>query len=356
MTTTVTVLGNTAADLPLLKFGMIGFGSNVRQQIIDAIQAMPQSAVVWRNSVFSSADCWLVCGEKTRPVPWSAGSQHSTLRVLAGLPTEHARTLTLSEIDRPLAFSNPLFGNDTAPRLAFDPASPQSIHGVLKQFQEYMQPTLARFVLGRQLVRRERKLQEAVYHVTHSGKLMAILDFTAWKVGLLPSVNLEHLENAMWEKRPTHARAIPEQFMRTDVAQLRWTYAQHTTQDVLPARYKNALIYFRQSPCVPLSWLTDSHLLLLQELLMQPADIPTLAKRTGLAPEQLNRNLACLYFAASLTTNPSKASHAPAGKATPEAVNPSRSSKNFSSTFYSSSPEDDGTRPHHARTVPAQLR
>ena len=356
MSTTLTVSGKVTADLPLLKFGMIGFGSNARQQIIDAVRVMPQSTVIWRDSAFSSADCWLVCGEKTRPVPSSAGLQNTTLRVLAGLPTEYARTLTLSDIDRPLAFSIPLHGNHIASQLTFDPSSPQDIHGVLTQFQERMRPTLARFVLGRELIRRGTGLEEAVYHVMHSGNLLAILDFTAWRMGLSPAVNLQHLENAVWHKRPTQARAIPAHFLPTDVEQLRWTYAQFTTQDVLPARYKNGLIYFRQSPCVPLSWLTDSHLLLLQELSMQPADLLTLVKRTGLAPEQLIRDLTSLYFAASLTTKAGQAAHANSDKATPNNVNPSKFGENFSGTSDSSMSANERKFPNHAETVPAQLR
>lgn len=118
------------------------------------------------------------------------------------------------------------------------------------------------------------------------------------------------------KKRPINARAVPVHFLPAHVAQLRWTDAPLTAQDVLPARYKNALIYFRQLPSVPLPWLTDSHLLLLQELSMQPANLLTLVKRTGLAPEPINRDLANLYFAVSLTTHAGKATQANAGKAT----------------------------------------
>ena len=81
--TAVTLLGNVAGNMPLLKFGMMGFDNNARQQIIDAVQALPPSTVIWRDSVFSAADCWLVCGEKTHPVPSSTGPQNTTLRVIA---------------------------------------------------------------------------------------------------------------------------------------------------------------------------------------------------------------------------------------------------------------------------------
>lgn len=348
MPTSVTESGNAAACLPVLTFSMIGFDGKVRQQIVDAVKTTPQSKAIWHESAFSSADCWLVCGEKTRTVPAPTGTHDTTLRVLAGLPSERARTLTLSEIDRPLAFSLPIHANDIAPRLTFDPSSPQSVRSLLLQFQDCMVPTLARFVLGRQLNKRETELVAAVYHATHKGKLLAVLDFSAWRMGLLPSLNLEHLEQAMWEKRPKEAHAIPEHFLPTDLAQLRWTYAKHANYDLLPARYQNELIYFRQSPSVPLSWLSDTHLLLLQELSAQPANVQTLAKRTGLSPDKLNRDLACLYFAASLTTLPAKAAPAHATQ--------SRALGNSNNTFGSSSPEDEGKRSNSSNTVRAQLK
>ena len=343
----MTLSESTAADAPLLKFAMIGFCSKVRQQIIDAVKTKPRSSVAWQESAFSAADCWLVCGEKTRLLPSAAGTQETTLRVSAGLPTEQARILVLSDVKRPLAFSVPMQNNEISPQLAFDPSSQKSVHDVLTQFHSYMKPTLGRFVLGKQLTKREADLRVAVYHVTHNGQLLAVLDFSTWRIGLLPNVDPDHLERAVWEKRPTQANAIPEHFLSTDLAELRWTYAQHASRDVLPARYQNELIYFRQSPRVPLSWLTDSHLLLLQELSIQPGTVQTLAKRCGIAPDQVRHDLAGLYFAVSLTTTP--------GKAAAKNTNRVKASGNLSdaSDFY---PSGDSAMPYHSETVSAQLR
>lgn len=348
MTVAVTESGNASAGLPVLTFSLIGFDANLRQQILDTVRSTPQSKAIWSESTFSSADCWLVCGEKTRSVPSPTGTQDATLRVLAGLPSERARTLTLSEIDRPLAFSLPLYADDIAPQLTFDPSSPQSVRSLLVQLRGCMGPTLARFVLGKQFNKRETELVAAVYHVTHMGKLLAVLDFSAWRMGVLPNVNLEQLEQALWVKRPKEAHAIPAHFLPTDLAQLRWTYAKHANGDMLPARYQDALIYFRQSPSVPLSWLSDTHLLLLQELSAQPASVQSLAKRTGFAPEKLIRNLACLYFAGSLTTMQTKAAPAHAGQ--------NRALGDGPSTFGSSLPGDEGRRSDSSTTVAAQLK
>ncbi len=344
------------ADLPLLQFGMIGFDSNQRQQIEGIVHALPQQTATWCAGVFANANAWLICGEKTRALPPSATTSHGNLRVLAGLPSEHAVILNLHQINRPLAFSLPLSSSDMEPRFTFEAASPHSVQTVLKKFELCLWSLRSQFILGKELVQREMELKPAIYHVIYHGKLLAVMDFIAWKIGMLPNTDPQHFGNAAWEKRPVEARTIPGDFLLTDVAQLRWVYAQHSAQDVLPARYHQGLIYFRQSPQVPLSWLTDSHLLLLRELSRHPASLMTLAARTGLPYERLTRDLAGLYFASSLTTTPGKAAKADASKAQPTRTDPSSAAKNPPNIFNSTLPHDDDTLSNEDATVPAQLR
>ena len=304
-------------DSPLLQFGMIGFDQSQRQQIEGIVHALPQQTAIWRAGAFSQADAWLVCGEKTRCLPPSTASDQERLRVLAGLPSERAITLNLHQIDRPLAFSLPLHSQDMEPRFTFEAASPQSLQNVLKQFEMCLWSLRSQFVLGKQLVLREMELKPAVYHIMYGGKLLGVMDFIAWKIGMLPDTDPQHFEDAVWQKRPPEARAIPGNFLMTDVIQLRWIYAQHCARNVLPVRYQQEPIYFRQSPKVAISWLTDSHLRLIRELSRKPATFIDLAVLTGLSYEQLTRDLASLYFAASLTTTPGKAANANFSKAQP---------------------------------------
>ncbi len=344
------------ADTPLLQFGMVGFDRNQRQQIEGIVHALPQQTAIWRTGVFADADAWLVCGEKTRALPPSTTAGVESLRILAGLPSERAITLDLHRIDRPLAFSLPLHSQEMEPRFTFEAASPISLQTLLKKFETCLWSLYSQFILGKHLIEREMELKATIYHVMYGGKLLAVMDFISWKIGMLPDTDPQQFENAVWEKRPTEARAIPSNFFKTDVAQLRWIYAQHSIRNVLPGRYRHELIYLRQSPQVALSWLTDSHLLLLRELSRRPATFMNLAERTGLSYERLTRDLAGLYFAASLTTTPSKAAKAEVSKAHPTRTYPSSAAKNPPNIFNSTFPHDDSTLPSEDTTVPAQLR
>ena len=344
------------AEVPLLQFGMMGFSHEERHQIEGIVELLPQTSAIWQAGRFENADAWLLGGQKTRALPGVTESGCQNLRILAGLPSEKAITLNSDDINRPLAFSLPMHNADMEPGLTFESASPQGIYNVLQQFEKFLWGLRSQIVLGKQLIERESELKQTIYHVLHNRKLIAVLDFTNWKIGMLPNTNPQLFEDAFWEKRPAQAHDIPGNFSITDVAQLRWIYAQHSARTVLPARYQEEVIYFRRAPQVEVSWLRDSHLLLLHELTKQPATFDTLIKRTGLPYEQMTRDLASLYFAASLTTTRSKAAQVDLDKAlhspqkTPSGVN------NSLNIFNSSSQNDGNAQDASQATVSAQLR
>jgi hypothetical protein len=58
---------------------------------------------------------------------------------------------------------------------------------------------------------------------------------------------------------------------------------------------------------VPLRWIRDSQLLLLRELSVAPGTLLALSYRTGYPCDKLENDLACLYFAGSITTTRAKA-------------------------------------------------
>ena len=338
------------ADIPVLRFGMIGFNAGQRQKIEKMVQALPVQTVVWRPGLMADADAWLVCGDKTRALPLSTstGTGIDSVSVLAGLPSEQAITLDLQQIDRPLAFSLPLKNQAMVPRLTFDASSPDSVQTVLQQFERCLASLRSQCMLGKQLIEREPELRAATYHVLHGSKLLAVMDLISWKIGMLPDTDPQQYEHALWEKRPVEGHAIPNSFLMTDAAQLRWRYTQHTQRNVLPIRYSREVIYLRQSPHIPVSWLADSHLLVIHELSIQAATFVDLAERTGLSHELLNRDLACLYFAAALTTRP--------GKALQAHHQPRSTSGNPSSMFNPSLQLHHRMMPGADTTVAAQLR
>ena len=345
------------SEMPILQLGMVGFNQRQRQQIEGIVGALPQQSAIWQVGNFTNADAWLVCGEKTRPAPNTSSPGHDSLQILAGLPAERGMTLNLRQVNRPLAFSTPLNDPDIEALFTFEPASPQSLQNLLTNFERCLNQLMLQFVLGKQLIEHEAKLRATVYHVMYGGKLLAVMDFIAWKIGLQPDADPRHFQNAVWEKRPIHANAIPGNFLHTDVAKLRWIYARHSARNVLPARYREGLIYFRQTPKITLSWLTDSQLQLIQELTQRPSSLVDLAQRTGRPREHVSRDLSCLYYACSLTTLASKAAQASTGKARPGHPGQTDSTPRAPPRIFNSSmPYDAPTPLDDAATVAAPLR
>jgi hypothetical protein len=288
-------------ELPVLSLGLAGFTPEQGKQLASLLAQLPKGFAGWQGSAFPEADAWLVSGEKSRLL------HADTLKILAGRPTERAIQLTLSEIDRPIAFSLPLAPGNLDPMYTFDPGSAASLYKVLQQFQTRLRGLCCQFMLGGQLIARETQLQPGIYHVSHRGNLLAVMDFIEWKIGISPNASPVDLELATWDRRPLAARGIPEHFESSSLSQLRWVYAQRTRGDVLPSRYRSRPVYFRRAPDVPLRWLRDSQLVLLRALSREVSSFDGLQQRTGLTSVQLARDLASLYFAGSITTTPEKA-------------------------------------------------
>ena len=219
------------------------------------------------------------------------------LKVAPGLPTERALNLNLSEVDRPVAFGLPLASRDIEPRCTFDPGSEASIHGVLAKFEGWLRPLRAQFVLGAQLIERGATLQRGVYHVSHNGSLLAVLDLHEGKCAISPSAHPVDLWEAEWAKRPVGARDMPPGFVPATPARLAWAYVRRTDRDLLPPRYRTDPIYYRHVPRVPVRWLQDSQLLLLRELSVEPGTFEALRQRTGFSVKHLEHDLTCLYYA-----------------------------------------------------------
>jgi hypothetical protein len=289
-----------AAEQPILWLGMTGFAPQQRA-VLEASLVRAPSSPRWRVSAFGDADAWWVNGAKVRVMP------DGNLKVAAGLPTEHALNLNLGDVDRPVAFATPLASAEFEPRYVFDPVSEPSIHAILMQFESWLWLVRARFVLGAQIIRRGPELRHGIYHVSQGGKLLAVLDFQHAKAAISPRVHPVSLWDARWDRRPAGAGGLPESFVHLTPGQLAWTYVARTDRDMLPERYRTQIIYYRHVPGVPLRWLRDSQLMLLRELAAEPGTLETLRQRTGLPASHAEHDLACLYYAGSITTTPAKA-------------------------------------------------
>lgn len=282
----------------------------------------------------------MVNGAKTRMTP------EGNIRVSPGQPSERTLRLHWTDIKRPVAFSSPLASPELQPRLTFDAVSPADVHAVLREFETCLEPLRAQFALGMELIRRGTELRHGVFHISRQGRLLAVLDLRKGRAGLSPSACAADFRGARWDMRPVAAAGVPEGFIKTTPAQLAWTYARRTEHDVLPSRYRTRVIFLRGAPKVPLSWLTDTQLLLLRHLWREPCSASSLHARTGLKPDAMGRDLACLYFAGAITTTPAKAR---ATNTRQDSVPPSIG-PGVQSMF------DEGPRPFAADdTVPATL-
>jgi hypothetical protein len=328
-------------EQPALWLGMSGFSPQERA-VLEGSLARADGLPRWQPSPFQDADAWWVNGAKVRLMP------DGNLKVAAGLPTERALSLHLPEVDRPVAFALPLAGDDFEPHCTFDPVSVPSIEGVLAQFDHWLWLIRARFVLGAEIIRRADQLRRGVYHVGHSGRLLAVLDFQNGKAGLAPHVHPVELWEADWQKRPAGAQHMPETFLQLTPAQLTWTYVRRTQRDMLPQRYRSLTIHYRHVPGVPLRWLRDSQLMVLRELSAEPATLEALRQRTGLPLATLEHDLSCLYYAYAITTTKSKAARPSA----PAESQPNSSGPGLDSFFRGEAPS---RQPHSDLTAPALL-
>ncbi|GAB2594640.1 hypothetical protein GCM10027034_29900 [Ramlibacter solisilvae] len=274
--------------------GMFGF-SPLDRRMLEACLIPRDARPGWNVCAFAEADAWWINGANVRVLP------DGNLRVAAGVPTEKALRLDLAEVDRPIAVATPL-SPDFEPHWRFDPLSPPSIEAVLLQFETWLWQARAQFVLGAMIAENIDQMRGAVYHVSHQGHLLAVVDLSQNKAAFLPRVHPETLWEASWQRRPPAANALPASFVNTTPAVLAWTYARHTGRSLIPARYQQLTLYYRGAPRVPLRLLRDSHLLILSELSAGPASLDELERRTTLPRLRLENDLACLYYAGAITS------------------------------------------------------
>ena len=284
-------------EQPVLWLGMVGFPPAERKSV-EAAVARASGAAQWRISPFGDADGWWVNGAKC------SIAEGGRLKVAPGLPTERTLRLELPEVDRPLAFAEPVVPSNLEALCVFDPASEPSIHEALARFEKWLQPVRVHFALGAMLLARDSEDRRGTYHLSHRGTLLAVVDFQQGLAATAPKVQPPDLWEAAWEKRPSAAGLPPHGFKSCTITELAWGYVRRTDRDMLPPRYRTEKIFYRHVPRVPMRQLRDSQLMLLRELSAEPGTLQSLFQRTSVPLPQLAHDLACLYYAGSVTTSP----------------------------------------------------
>lgn len=300
---------HSPVEQPTLWLGSAGFNSDERSRLTSEA-ALFSGPVRWGFCAFPDADAWIVNGSRVQ------AGDGNTVRVAPGLPTERAIKLSLNQVNRPLAFATPL-PPQLEPLCSFDLMQARTVQESFARLAAWLKPRRVQFALGRQIVRHGATLRHGVFHLFMRGRLLAVLNFRTGKAAYVADLAPETLDHADWLKRPPTAGDAPPRFVQTTIAQLSWTYVRHSERDLLPPRYRDAAIYFRGAPKVPLHWLSDTQLLLMRELNTEAGSVHDLRQRTGLGEAQLEKDLTCLYFASAITTTPSKAAR-PARSENPE--------------------------------------
>jgi hypothetical protein len=293
-------LGHSAMtiELPVFRLGLGGFSPDQEQLLRDALKNSA-SAQWLASDDLAGADGWWLNGSRVQLV----GEQ--TIRVGVGGKPERSLDLYIPDVDRPLAFSQPIALRQLRPTCTFNPASAASLNSVLDKFEARLSPLAAQFCLASQLVEQQAALGAGVFDVILNGALVAVVDMRG-EVGVLPTTGPADFEQTAWRRR-AGGLPIPGHFARTSLSQLMWQYAVRTQRDILPRHYRAGPLYFRRPPRLPQRLLKDSHLLLMRELAQAPATFQALLHRTGLDETALAQDLAALYFVGSVTANPRRA-------------------------------------------------
>jgi hypothetical protein len=336
-------------ELPVFHLGLGGFSPDQQQVFAGALQSAAATPTQWMLGELTSADAWWMNGARSQLIG------ETRVRVSAGSPTGKSLQLYLPDIDRPVAFSQPIACPQFRPAFTFDPASHASMHAVLEKFDAWLSPLTAQFCLASHIIEHQTALGSGVFEVSLDGALIAVVDLKG-EVGVAPHVGPTDFEQSFWRRRPD-ALPIPEAFVRSSLSQLMWQYAVRTQRDVLPRHYRTELLYFRRPPRLPQRMLKDSHLLLMRELARQPACFDDLLQRTALAPVALARDLAALYFVGAVTSNPKRAGVNQRMRAAnqPDSVSGLHSSLPSGLDTVVPLPAPRKPRVLNDRTVPAQL-
>ncbi|HZY20281.1 MAG TPA: hypothetical protein VFE82_17555 [Ramlibacter sp.] len=288
-------------EQPILWLGLAGFDADQRSRLADILQAR-DGHVRWQFSAFGDADAWIIHGAKVQVVPGA------TINIHPAIPTQRITRLSLLDVAKPLAMARPL-PLSVGVSLSFDLDDRASTIAAIVVLEQQLRPLRARLALARDIIRRGAKLRHGIYHVSRDGRLLAAMNFRKGVAGLSPDLQPHELAGAAWDRLPVTSDTMPPMFEVVPVNQLSWTYVLHTDVGLLPPSYMHRLIYYRGAPRVPANWLTDTQLALLHMLATRAATFEALAERTGVADEQLEKDLTCLYFASAITSTPSKAAH-----------------------------------------------
>jgi hypothetical protein len=288
---------------PVLQLGLVGFSHRQQTEIEATLRATESSDVAWRVGPLQEAAAWWINGARTQMLT------DGSIRVASGDADGRWVRLSLAEVDRPVAFAEPVICKSLEPAITFTPTEAGCVTALRNLESRWLQETVARHWLCARLIARQRSLPHRVFHVIGDGDLLAVID-PAGDVGIARGARVSDLETARWVALPSSANFIPKDFQRISWSELIWSYAVQSCTDHLPARYRSKAIYFRRPPKVAQRLLRDQHLVLMAELRAGPTSFDALLARSGFSDSALSKRLGELYLAGSITVTPGRANDA----------------------------------------------
>lgn len=288
-------------ELPTFRLGIAGFDAGEQQSIETVLRAGAGEASMWELGATDDADAWWLNGARTH----SLGG--GRIRVAPGIATLQTLQFDLADIDRPVAFAQPIPPNMEV-RCRFDVASRDSTKAVLQQFDAWLAPLVAQFCLASHILEHQSALGAGCFDLHVGSELLAVVDMHG-DAAVRSNAGPADFDAAVWDR--ASGRPMPDNFVRTSLSQLMWQYALRTQRDVLPRHYRTGLLYFRRAPRLHQGLLKEAHLLLMRELMLAPGTLADLQQRCGMGEEVVARELAALYLVGSITSNPKRAGRPP---------------------------------------------
>jgi hypothetical protein len=302
-------------EVPVLRLGLAGFTEAQQKSAADAAAAAASARARWELGGFAEADAWWLEGSRTVLM----ANDH--LRVQPAVPSGRSVQLALGDVDRPVAFSQPVVAPGFKPAVTFPLQERPVAVAVLHKFADWLQTMLSQFALASSIAEHQPGLMSGSWEVLRGSQLLAVVDLKLG-AGTMPGVTSADFQEASWCIRDHGAVLIPPSYPRASVSQLMWQYAQRSERDLLPPHYRTQPLYFRRPPRLPQRQMKDAHLLLMRELLAHPGmNFKGLQQATGLGESALVRVLSALYVVGSITSNAKRAmGGAPASSASRDSI------------------------------------
>ena len=225
-----TSMGNSSMQTPVMRMGLVGFQEADDLYLCKLLKT--RGAILqWERWPFVEADALWINGAKAEP------AKDGLVRVPSPDPLRPDTLLDLRELERPMAFTQPMGNRKLQPPMLFDPHNAASVDQVLRIYEGLLRPLALQLTLARSIADQLDRLASPTYHLTLRGNMVAVVNIGG-PVGISSALLPADLASADWSSRPSAAGTCPDHFMRTSFGELMWQFTTRTPNDLLPDKYR----------------------------------------------------------------------------------------------------------------------